>query len=154
MLYYLAISSFLAAALIGAVAEGSTFHDSEQAVIEDRLTVDLDYAVYKGFTDASKNLNVWLGYGILSAIYTTPPFVKCHNLLTGLRIRYAEAPYGKLRWRAPQIPETNRNIQDASVYGPVCFQSYPAIAGAPPMPEGKTTHIRMFHRYLTVDNRL
>lgn len=54
-----------------------------------------------------------------------------------VRVRYAAAPYGQLRWKAPQTPNINRTVQDALDYGSVCFQSYPAIAGAPPMPEGK-----------------
>lgn len=55
------------------------------------------------------------------------------------RVRYAAAPYGDLRWKAPETPKTDRNVQDATEYGSVCFQSYPAIAGAPPMPEGEVT---------------
>ncbi|KAJ4289574.1 hypothetical protein N0V90_010903 [Kalmusia sp. IMI 367209] len=97
---------------LSATFADASFVEFDQAATVPDLTVDLDYAVYKGYSDSTTKLNVWLG------------------------IRYAAAPYGDLRWRAPQTPKTNRKIQDASSYGSVCFQSYPAIAGAPPMPEG------------------
>ncbi|KFX87272.1 hypothetical protein V490_08392 [Pseudogymnoascus sp. VKM F-3557] len=74
------------------------------------LQVDLQYAVYKGAFDASTGLNTWKG------------------------IRYAAAPIGPLRWKAPQAPATNRTVTPATQLGPICPQSYPTIPNAPFIP--------------------
>ncbi|OAG13110.1 alpha/beta-hydrolase [Paraphaeosphaeria sporulosa] len=106
--------SLFAATLFGAKADDLNVEriTAQRSLAAPDHLVDLGYALYKGYHDAGTDLNVWLG------------------------IRYAAPPRGALRWKAPQTPETDRSVQDASEYGSVCFQSYPAIAGAPPMPEG------------------
>lgn len=50
-------------------------------------------------------------------------------------IRYAAAPVGDLRFRAPQPPERWTEIADATVFGPACpqpvFPNMPLDLGAP-----------------------
>ncbi|KAF2447537.1 inactive carboxylesterase 4 [Karstenula rhodostoma CBS 690.94] len=116
MWHSLVLISSLTATLLGATAvELSDIErtaESQRSLAAQEHVVDLDYALYKGYHDATTDLNVWLG------------------------IRFAEPPRAALRWKRPQTPATNRKVQDATEYGSVCFQSYPVIAGAPPMPEG------------------
>ncbi|KAF2203674.1 carboxylesterase type B [Delitschia confertaspora ATCC 74209] len=69
------------------------------------LKVDVGYAVYQGGKEAS-GLNVWKG------------------------IRYATAP----RWKAPQIPATNRTIVSATTLGAQCPQAFPSVPNAPFLP--------------------
>ncbi|KAL2866651.1 putative carboxylesterase [Aspergillus lucknowensis] len=69
--------------------------------------VDLGYATYQGYHDASFGLNIWKG------------------------IRYAAPPVGNLRWQAPVAPEgDNRRVIRAVDQPPVCPQS--GAAGTPP----------------------
>ncbi|KAK1828639.1 acetylcholinesterase [Podospora conica] len=74
------------------------------------LVADLGYARYKGYADAATGINYWKG------------------------IRYAAAPTGNLRWKPPRFPaaEPGRPIIDASAFGPVCPQTFPAVPGLPP----------------------
>lgn len=72
------------------------------------LVVDLGYARYEGFYDNSSGLNAW-SY-----------------------MRYAAAPTGENRWRAPQPPLTNRSaIVQADHYISRCPQgnNAPSFAG-------------------------
>lgn len=46
-----------------------------------------------------------------------------------LGIPYAKPPVGALRWRAPQPPDTWRNVRDAVQFGPSCYQDPPAPIG-------------------------
>ncbi|KAI1408326.1 alpha/beta-hydrolase [Hypoxylon sp. FL1857] len=65
--------------------------------------VDLDYALYQGYYNATYDLNIYNG------------------------IRYAAAPIGKLRWQLPQPPAQNRSqVIPAIEYGSQCPQSDPA----------------------------
>lgn len=74
------------------------------------LTVDLDYAVYRGVDNTSSGLVIWKG------------------------IRYAAPPTSKLRWQAPQPPVVNRTAVTANNFGPRCPQAMPALPGAPFVP--------------------
>ncbi|RMY64749.1 hypothetical protein D0863_09589 [Hortaea werneckii] len=67
------------------------------------LQVDLGYEVYEGYHNASFNLNTWQG------------------------IRYAAPPLGNNRWRAPKVPEINRDaVIQADALPPRCPQGYQA----------------------------
>ncbi|OHF01988.1 acetylcholinesterase [Colletotrichum orchidophilum] len=84
------------------------------------LTVDLGYAKYEGYTNASSGLNIWKG------------------------IRYAAPPTGAQRWRAPRLPSANdtagsgggggAGVLAATDFGPICPQNYPAVPGLPFIP--------------------
>ncbi|KAF9871239.1 carboxylesterase family protein [Colletotrichum karsti] len=76
------------------------------------LTVDLGYAKYEGYTNATTNLNIWKG------------------------IRYAAPPTGPLRWQPPQPPSASASNETlaATDFGPICPQNYPAIPGLPFVP--------------------
>ncbi|KAK0712111.1 Alpha/Beta hydrolase protein [Lasiosphaeris hirsuta] len=51
-------------------------------------------------------------------------------------IRYAAAPTGSLRWKAPRLPASQNNapITSAVVAGPICPQAYPSVPGVPFIP--------------------
>ncbi|KAF8869965.1 alpha beta-hydrolase [Infundibulicybe gibba] len=66
--------------------------------------VDLGYAKYQGFVDPATHNTNFLG------------------------IRYAVAPTGPLRWRAPQMPQNVTGIQQANAQPPMCFQAGPGQA--------------------------
>ncbi|AEO68120.1 uncharacterized protein THITE_2117509 [Thermothielavioides terrestris NRRL 8126] len=74
----------------------------------DSLVVDLGYAKYRGYHNATTGLNNWKG------------------------IRYAAPPTGDLRWQPPQAlpPKAGAAVTDASSFGPICPQSLPAVPGA------------------------
>lgn len=44
------------------------------------------------------------------------------------RIRFAAAPLGGRRFRAPEVPPTNRRPQNATAAAPICPQSAPALS--------------------------
>ncbi|KAL4977824.1 Alpha/Beta hydrolase protein [Aspergillus desertorum] len=69
--------------------------------------IDLQYARYRGET-LSNGVTQWLG------------------------IRYAAPPVGPLRFAAPQDPEYEDGVQDATQHGPVCIQvsRYPIPGGS------------------------
>ncbi|KAF2688723.1 alpha/beta-hydrolase [Lentithecium fluviatile CBS 122367] len=97
---------------IGAPAHetGSLDRERRQDLLPSNLSVDLDYAIYKGTHNSTTGLNVWKG------------------------IRYAAAPIGSLRWASPQTPTKNRTTQFATTFGPNCPQAYPAVPNAPRIP--------------------
>ncbi|KAB2568651.1 Para-nitrobenzyl esterase, partial [Lasiodiplodia theobromae] len=70
----------------------------------DGLKVDLGYGVYEGYHSSTTDLNVWQG------------------------IRFAAAPLGGRRFRAPEVPPTNRRPQNATAAAPICPQSAPALS--------------------------
>ncbi|TGJ79419.1 hypothetical protein E0Z10_g9345 [Xylaria hypoxylon] len=71
--------------------------------------VDLGYAKYQGFYDATYDQNIFKG------------------------IRYAAPPVGELRWQMPQAPGRHRNeVISAVEYAPQCPQS-PASPSEPPV---------------------
>ncbi|KZT64879.1 alpha/beta-hydrolase [Daedalea quercina L-15889] len=61
--------------------------------------VDLGYAQYQGTYDPDTNISYFFG------------------------IRYAEAPTGDLRWRAPQTPTTTAGVQQATAQPNECYQA-------------------------------
>ncbi|KAK3676233.1 hypothetical protein LTR78_003983 [Recurvomyces mirabilis] len=78
-----------------------------------KLTVDLGYSVYEGFTNTSAGLDNYYGYAILDCRVD-----KRHS------IRFASAPTGNLRFQAPIAPELNRSATiTATQYGAICAQS-------------------------------
>ncbi|KAJ8083149.1 hypothetical protein PM082_009018 [Marasmius tenuissimus] len=66
---------------------------------EDTPTVDLGYAKYRGALNETTNVTSFLG------------------------IRYAAAPVGDLRWRAPTPPPNVTDIQQADTEPPQCYQA-------------------------------
>jgi carboxylesterase type B len=50
------------------------------------------------------------------------------------RIRFAAPPTGSLRWKIPQTPLINRTVIQATDFGPICPQTYPAVPNAPFIP--------------------
>ncbi|KAF8871826.1 Alpha/Beta hydrolase protein [Infundibulicybe gibba] len=76
--------------------------------------VDLGYAKYQGFVDPATHNTHFLG------------------------IRYAAAPTGQLRWRAPQTPQDVTGIQQANAQPPICFQAGPGQADKSPFPNDNT----------------
>ncbi|KAL3294914.1 carboxylesterase type B [Colletotrichum asianum] len=84
------------------------------------LAVDLGYAKYEGYSNATSGLNIWKG--------------QVHFLQSG--IRYAAPPTGALRWQPPQppSPEISNGTTPATEFGPFCPQNYPAVPGAPFIP--------------------
>ncbi|KAJ6514284.1 Alpha/Beta hydrolase protein [Mycena vitilis] len=71
--------------------------------------VDLGYSQYQGFVDTSSNITSYLG------------------------IRYAAAPVGDLRFRAPQPPVNTTGVQDATVQPEQCFQAGSGVSAANPL---------------------
>ncbi|KAL0065718.1 hypothetical protein AAF712_007201 [Marasmius tenuissimus] len=69
------------------------------AQTEDTPTVDLGYAKYQGVYNETTNATSFLG------------------------IRYATAPLGDLRWRAPTPPPNTAVTQQADIAPPQCHQS-------------------------------
>ena len=59
-------------------------------------TVDLGYAKYEGLS-LDAGVNQWLG------------------------IQFGKPPVGDLRWRAPQEPDVNRTVQQATEFKPTCL---------------------------------
>jgi carboxylesterase type B len=74
-------------------------------VIAQAPTVNLGYAQYSGFQNATIGINYYRG------------------------LRFAVAPVGDLRWREPvpieQSPNYTGQVIDASQYGPACYQGIP-----------------------------
>ncbi|KAF5353758.1 hypothetical protein D9757_012937 [Collybiopsis confluens] len=71
--------------------------------------IDLGYARYQGVFDDVNNLTSYLG------------------------IRYAAAPIGDLRWRAPQAPASNDStVQQANIGPNPCFQATSGNASTNP----------------------
>src|SRR5438132_8066563 len=73
------------------------------------LTVDLDYALYRGTTNTTTSIISWKG------------------------IRYAAPPTARLRWQRPQPPPgANRTtVVVADSFGNRCPQAMPSIPGMP-----------------------
>lgn len=115
------------------------------------LTVDLGYGVYQGVLDNTTGLESWKGYvrrtnwrrswqgerklyGSFDLRWLTQlcssVFFFCFS-----SIRYAAAPVGSLRWKAPQPPPVNRTLVVADAYAPRCPQAlnagsiYPLFPG-------------------------
>ncbi|CCU76018.1 unnamed protein product [Blumeria hordei] len=65
----------------------------------DSPTVDIGYAVYRGYYNHTTDLNVFNG------------------------IRFAAPPTGALRWQRPQEPQTDRTTHTARDYAPRCPQA-------------------------------
>ncbi|KAK1625196.1 Alpha/Beta hydrolase protein [Colletotrichum phormii] len=80
------------------------------------LVIDLGYAKYEGYNNATSGLNIWKG------------------------IRYAAPPTGSQRWQPPRLPSSNDTagagggVTAATDYGPICPQNYPAVPGLPFIP--------------------
>ncbi|UQC87348.1 acetylcholinesterase [Colletotrichum lupini] len=81
------------------------------------LLVDLGYAKYEGYNNATSGLNIWKG------------------------IRYAAPPTGSQRWQPPRLPSSNDTVTGGGVpvtaateFGPICPQNYPAVPGLPFIP--------------------
>ncbi|MCJ1308449.1 hypothetical protein MMC25_002102 [Agyrium rufum] len=66
----------------------------------DNLTVDLGYAVYQGVANSSTGLNTWKG------------------------VRFAAPPVGSLRWQVPQLPSSDRSVQQAIDFDFHCPQNF------------------------------
>ncbi|KAJ7645150.1 Alpha/Beta hydrolase protein [Mycena polygramma] len=71
--------------------------------------VDLGYSQYQGSVDTSSNITSFLG------------------------IRYAAAPVGDLRFRAPQPPANITGLQDATRHPEQCFQAGSGVSAANPL---------------------
>ncbi|KAJ7692080.1 Alpha/Beta hydrolase protein [Mycena rosella] len=78
--------------------------------------VDLGYAQYQGTVDTANNITNFLG------------------------IRYAAAPLGDLRFRAPQPPANTTGVQQATVEPNECFQAATGLAPTNPL-ETRATQI-------------
>ncbi|KAJ6615854.1 Alpha/Beta hydrolase protein [Mycena sp. CBHHK59/15] len=78
--------------------------------------VDLGYAKYQGMVDAATNITNFLG------------------------IRYAAAPVGDLRFRAPQPPANVTGVQQATVQPNQCFQSSAGVSPTNPL-EARTAEV-------------
>ncbi|KZT64880.1 alpha/beta-hydrolase [Daedalea quercina L-15889] len=81
-----------------AVASPSVALESRAANVSTPA-VDLGYAQYQGAYDSTTNVSYFFG------------------------IRYAQAPTGDLRWRAPQTPTTSSGVQQATAQPHECYQS-------------------------------
>ncbi|KAF7317272.1 Carboxylic ester hydrolase [Mycena chlorophos] len=86
------LSSQLLALLLGAVAAFARANPSSTPL------VDLGYATYQGSVDPATNITSFLG------------------------IRFAAAPTGDARFRAPQSPHTVPGVQNATTQPPQCYQ--------------------------------
>ncbi|KAF9260763.1 alpha/beta-hydrolase [Marasmius fiardii PR-910] len=73
--------------------------------------IDLGYAQYQGVFDATNNVTNFLG------------------------VRYAAAPTGNNRWRAPQTPQNTTGVQQANANPPACFSA--PTGAAPTNPNSK-----------------
>lgn len=74
-----------------------------------RPVVDLGYASYQGIYNETTGIQTFKG------------------------MRYAAAPVGDLRWRAPQDPVSVSGLQDASNYGDQCLQGSVGAGGDAPV---------------------
>ncbi|KAJ8083133.1 hypothetical protein PM082_009002 [Marasmius tenuissimus] len=81
-------------------------HSVHAQTEESAPFVDLGYARYQGVFNETTNVTTFFG------------------------IRYAAAPIGDLRWRAPASPPIVADIQQADTEPPRCFQAH---FGANPM---------------------
>ncbi|TFK73212.1 alpha/beta-hydrolase [Pluteus cervinus] len=70
--------------------------------------IDLGYAKYQGFVDPTSGNTQFLG------------------------IRYAAAPVGNLRWRAPQTPAKTSGILQANAQPPQCFNAGAGLENVTP----------------------
>jgi hypothetical protein len=94
--------------------------------------VDLGYVRYRGFRNSTTGYVHTL---IILSITTNDRLVPmmahtswwCYSLTSYYGIRYAKAPVGQLRWRAPVPVDTHTalrpDILNATVHGPSCIQS-------------------------------
>ncbi|KAJ7082934.1 Alpha/Beta hydrolase protein [Mycena belliarum] len=71
--------------------------------------IDLGYAQYQGTVDTALNITNFLG------------------------IRYAAAPLGNLRFRAPQPPANMTGVQQATIEPNECFQASDGVAATNPL---------------------
>jgi len=85
-------------------------HAASAPANSNDLVVDLGYAKYQGFFNETTGLNTFFG------------------------LRYAAAPTGTQRWRAPQPPQATSGILDASAMGPQCFNTGQGLALQNPFP--------------------
>ncbi|KAF4597014.1 hypothetical protein EYR40_007464 [Pleurotus pulmonarius] len=72
--------------------------------------IDVGNTKYQGFVDSSSNISVYLG------------------------IRYAAAPLGELRWRAPQSPPRFPETQSAAIQPAECPQASTGMSPTNPIP--------------------
>ncbi|KAF5358811.1 hypothetical protein D9758_008542 [Tetrapyrgos nigripes] len=93
----------LVSATVATLVSGLTSNTESDAPI-----VDLGYASYQGSFDASTNVTNFLG------------------------IRYAAAPLGDLRFRAPQPPANVPGVQQANTEPPECFQAFMGLSPTNP----------------------
>ncbi|KAK1712982.1 Alpha/Beta hydrolase protein [Colletotrichum acutatum] len=115
----LVVAGLLAPCLSGAFPSykgqdaATTFLDR---LLPSLLVVDLGYAKYEGYNNATSGLNIWKG------------------------IRYAAPPTGSQRWQPPRLPSSNDTagagdgVTAANEFGPICPQNYPAVPGLPFIP--------------------
>ncbi|KAK1229855.1 hypothetical protein PQX77_007073 [Marasmius sp. AFHP31] len=83
------------------------------AQTEDAPTVDLGYAKYQGAFNETTSVTSFLG------------------------IRYAAAPVGDLRWRAPALPPNVTDVQQADTEPPQCYQAPFGTNPTNPFPSGE-----------------
>ncbi|KAF2016639.1 alpha/beta-hydrolase, partial [Aaosphaeria arxii CBS 175.79] len=96
---------------LNGVAAAAIVSRAEEATLADNLTIDVDYAIYQGQKNQTTGINSWKG------------------------IRYAAAPIGDLRWKAPQTPAKDRKTTiKATEYGATCPQAFPSIPNPPFIP--------------------
>lgn len=83
----------------------STVAQSNSSSSSSTPTVDLGYAKYEGYTNATAGINYFRG------------------------LRYAQAPVGALRWQKPVPIESSANLTGqtlpATTQAPACIQGYP-----------------------------
>ncbi|KKO98572.1 carboxylesterase [Trichoderma harzianum] len=77
------------------IAHGAAIHQRSDDTTQSSPIVDLGYAKYRGVR-LDAGVDQFLG------------------------MRFAQAPLGNLRFRAPQDPTPEKSIQDASKFGPIC----------------------------------
>ncbi|KAH6608363.1 hypothetical protein Trco_001709 [Trichoderma cornu-damae] len=78
------------------IARAETAHQRRHGISQSSPIVDLGYAKYRGVR-LPAGVDEFLG------------------------MRFAQAPLGKLRFRAPQDPTPEKSVQDASKFGPICL---------------------------------
>ncbi|KAF5336306.1 hypothetical protein D9758_014477 [Tetrapyrgos nigripes] len=99
----LTVAFLLVSATLTTLASGVTSNTESDAPI-----VDLGYASYQGSFDPSTNVTNFLG------------------------VRYAAAPLGDLRFRAPQSPANVPGVQQANTEPPECFQASSGLSPTNP----------------------